>query len=180
MAIADDVSLIAHLLDDIDQIARAAHGRYFSYDPAVLVELGPRARAACTYDHMVAEAERRWIDRDGVIQDELKGLKFWIIGPSTACALLRFKKMDEDGRSRNYPTKQAKDYDRQAWLPGLPDPAVRLTAGYLLDPANQFIRAPVAKPRGKFVEWCAAIVPPSAPGGAVTWQDVTREKDMFG
>ena len=179
MAILDDMRLIEHLLDDIDRIARIAHSTYESYNAAVLLEHSLRARATCTYDHMVAEAERLWTDREGIAPGDLRGLKFWIVGPITACALLRFKKMDEDGRSRNYPTKQAKAFDRQAWLPGLPDPAVRLTAGYLLDETNQFTRAQISKPRGKEIEWCAAIIPPSAPGGRSRWDDVTRQKDLF-
>lgn len=177
MAIEEDIQLIAHLLDDIEQITRLGHAKYRSYPADVLVEHSPRAAATCTYDHMVAEADKRWSDQDGIIPDEIKGLKFWIIGTT---AVLRFKKMDEDGRSRNYPTKQAKAFDHQTWLPGFPDPAIRLTAGYLLDETQtQFIRAQIARPRGKQIEWCAAIVPPPVPGAPVIWQDVTRQKGMF-
>jgi hypothetical protein len=99
---------------------------------------------------MVAEVDRRWIDRRGIVQKEINGLKVWIVG---ADAVIRWKKMDEDGYSSNYPTKQARDFDRGELLPGLPDPAVRLTAGYLLDPTQtQFVRAQIAKPRGKRIE----------------------------
>ncbi|SRR5579883_1392489 len=175
MALDDEMQLIAHLLDDIDQITRSAHALYRSYPPEIRVEHSPRSAAACAYDHMVAHAERLWVDRRGIVPKEIRGLKVWIIGPD---AVLRFKKMDEDGRSRNYPTKQAKNYDRGAELRGLPAPAVRLTAGYLLDATQaEFIRAQIAKPLGPgIVDWCAAIVPPSTPGERATWIDVTREK----
>ncbi len=179
MAIHDDMQIIEHLLDDLDQIARIAHSAYQSYDAAVLLEHSIRAAATCTYDHMVAEADRRWTDRAGIVPGDLRGLKYWVIGPSGACAILRLKKMDEDGRSRNYPTKQAKNFDRQAYIPGLPDPAVRLTAGYYLDEANQFVRTQIARPRGKEIQWCAAIIPPVAPGERATWEDITRQKDLF-
>lgn len=78
-----------------------------------------------------------------------------------ADAVVRFKKMDEDGLTRNYPTEQAKDFDRGLPLPGLPMPPVRLTAGYLLDATStQFERTQVARPVGqKRTKWCAAIVP---------------------
>lgn len=177
MALDDDMRRIAYLLDDIDQITRAAHARYRSYPPEVLIEHTPRSAAACTYDHMVANAERLWADRRGIVSTEIRGLKVWIIGGE---AVLRFKKMDEDGNSRNYPTKQARTYDRGLPLPGLPEPAVRLTAGYWLDPTQtEFIRAQVAKPIAPGVaEWCAAVVPPSVPGGRATWEDVTRQRRL--
>jgi hypothetical protein len=179
MAIADEMALVEHLLDDIHQITLAAHERYRSYDPAILVEHSARAAATCTYDHMVANADRLWADRSGISAIEIRGLKVWLIGTT---AVIRFKKMDEDGRTRNYPTKQAKSYDRRtAELPGLPTPAIRLTAGYWLDDTQtEFLRAQIARPWGPGVtEWCAAIVPPSAPNGRATWEDVTRQQGMF-
>lgn len=174
MAIDDDMQLVAHLLDDIEQITRSAHERYRAYPSDVLVEHSPRAAATCTYDHMVANADRLWTDRPGIIAKDVRGLKVWLIG---TVAVLRFKKMDEDGRTRNYPTKQAKNFDRQLPLPGLPAPAVRLTAGYWLDETQtQFIRAQVARPIAPgMIAWCAAVVPSSAAGGRATWQDVTRQ-----
>jgi hypothetical protein len=174
MAIQDDLQHVAHLLSDIEEITRSAHGRYRAYPDDVLVEHSSRAAATCTYDHMVAHADRLWTDRPGIMAKEIRGLKVWLIG---SVAVLRFKKMDEDGRSRNYPTKQAKNFDRQLPLPGLPAPATRLTAGYLLDETQtQFIRAQIARPIAPGVmEWCAAIIPPTSPGAAATWQDVTRQ-----
>jgi len=174
VAIDNDMQLIADLIDDLDQIPRLAHEKYREYPADILIEHTPRAAATCTYDHMVAEAERRWIDRRGIVPKEIRGLKVWIVRDA---AVLRFKKMDEDGRSRNYPTKQAKNFDDGATLPGLPEPAARLSVGYLLDGTqSQFIRAQVAKPRShKTIEWCAAIVPASAPGERTTWRDVTRQ-----
>ena len=174
MAINKDMKLVAHLLDDIHEITRTAHARYRSYAPDVLIEHSPRAAATCTYDHMVAIADRLWTDRPGIVAKEIRGLKVWLIGPA---AVLRFKKMDEDGRTRNYPTKQAKNFDRQLPLPGLPEPAIRLTAGYWLDETQtQFNRAQIAKPIAPgVIEWCAAVVPPSVPGKPATWEDVTRQ-----
>ena len=177
MAIEDDMHSVAHLLDDIDQITRSAHERYRAYPPDVLVEHSSRAAATCTYDHMVATADRLWADKPGVAAKEIRGLKVWLI---CTVAVIRFKKMDEDGRTRNYPTKQAKNFDRQLPLPGLPAPAVRLAAGYWLDETQtQFIRAQIARPLGPgVVQWCAAIVPPSMPGEVTTWEDVTRQGQL--
>ena len=162
------------LYDDLDEIPRAAFETYRSYPPKILIDHDIRAAATCTHCHMVAESERRWTGRRGIVPLEVRGLKVWLLGEAV---VLRWKKMDEDGRSRNYPTKQAMDYDRGAPIPGLPLPAVRLSAGYFLNPTQtEFIRSQVAKPAGRGIEWCAAIIPArEAEPGEKRWENVTRQ-----
>lgn len=183
-SMSDLMDSVDFLLDDLDQVCRASHAKYRRYDPEVLLEHDPRAAAACIYAHMAADAERRWPaqnlatppDHTGAAIQliEVRGLKVWTV---REMAILRFKKHDEDGKSRNYPTKQAKDYDRGVPLPGLPHPAARLSVGYLLDPTGtEFIRTQVSRPRGKGIEWCAAVVPhEERASGAKRWIDVTRQ-----
>jgi hypothetical protein len=152
------------------------------YRPEDLIELDVRAQSACTYCHMLAEAERRYLDRAGIRLIEIRGgLKVWLFEP--ASVVIRLKKMDEDGRSRNYPTQQAQDYDAQLDLPGLPSPPVRLTAGYWLDATGQVInRVQIARPDGnRAPTWCAAIVPREERGaGERIWADVTRQRGFGG
>lgn len=168
------------VLDDLDQIARSAHAKYRAYAPDVLLELDARAQAACTYAHMSAEADRRFIGRTGVRDIDIRGLRLWLF--EDANAVLRLKKMDEDGLTKNYPTEQARDFDRGNDIPGLPMPPIRLTAGYLLDAPTrtQFIRTQVARPVGrKRTLWCVAVVPLEdrrAEGRA--WRDVTRQGSL--
>jgi hypothetical protein len=172
----DIVSGIEPWLDEFDQIARIGHGRFRSYSPEDLIELDSRAQAACTYNHMLAEANRRFLDRKGIKLIEIRGLKLWLFEP--ADVVVRFKKMDEDGLTRNYPTKQAKDFDRGYDLPGLPMPPVRVTAGYLLDRTGTIIeRTQIARPIGnKRTSWCVAIVPQEERvAGEQIWKDVTRQ-----
>jgi hypothetical protein len=163
------------LLDDFDQICRIAHGTYQAYPSKVLLEHDRRAAAACIYSHMYEEATRRWADRAGIKPLDVRGRKVWIVGDH---AVLRVKKTDEDGKSRNYPTRQDKDYDRGVPLLGLPEPATRVTVGYLLDPTQtQIVRVQVSRPLGKVVMWCAAIVPPVE---GKRWKDVTRQSGLGG
>ncbi len=163
------------LLDDFDQIARRAHARFRAYRPEDLIELDVRAQAACTYAHMLAESDRRVSGMERVRSLDIRGLKLWLF--EDANVVIRFKKMDEDGHSRNYPTKQARNFDAGRELPGLPMPPVRLTAGYLLDATcTLFVRTQVARPVGRGALWCAAIVPTEArKPGARAWIDVTRQ-----
>lgn len=166
---------LGDLLNEFDQIAKHAHARFRAYQAADIIELDSRAQANCTYCHMSAEAERRFLKREKVRPLDIRGLKLWLC--EEANAVIRLKKMDEDGRTRNYPTKQAKDFDRGFDLPGLPMPPVRLTAGYLLDATGtSFIRAQIARPVGRKTMWVAAIVPleeRKVDGHA--WKDVTRQ-----
>lgn len=163
------------LLDEFDRIARDAHARFRGYRQEDLVELDGRAQAACTYAHMLADADRRFLSRPRVRTLDIRGLKLWLF--EDANAVIRFKKMDEDGHSRNYPTKQAKDFDGGQELPGLPMPPVRLTAGYLLDATGSvFVRTQVARPIGRGAMWCAAVVPPQErKAGERAWREVTRQ-----
>jgi hypothetical protein len=169
-------------LDELAEIVRAGHTRYMAYDAAVLLELDVRAQAACTFCHMHAEADRRLIGRDYVRPIEYAGgLKLWLY--ERANVVIRLKKMDEDGKSKNYPTKQAKDYDAQRELPGLPLPPVRLTAGYWLDRTGQIInRVQIARPDGtRLPTWCAAVIPPEErTAGERIWIDVTRQRGFGG
>jgi hypothetical protein len=153
----DAMSALDPHFDEIDAVCRNGLAFYQKYPPEIRLEHSARSAAACTYDHMVAEAERRLSGLEGIVFRDIQGLKVWVIGEK---AVIRFKKMDEDGRSRNYPTKQAKDYDRQQQLPGLPFPPLNLVAGYLPDATGTaVIRVQVARPLGKTINWCAAIVP---------------------
>jgi hypothetical protein len=165
------------LLDEFDLICRSAFTTYRNYDPAVLLDHDARAAANCMYAHMRSEAERRFMAHEQIAPIDsrpLGGLRVWRVGEA---ALIRFKKHDEDGRSRNYPTPQAKKYDRGEALPGLPPPAVRLSVGYWLDPTGtEFMRTQIARPVGKSIDWCAAVVPMEQwQEGMPRWIEVTRQ-----
>src|SRR5580693_6271614 len=76
---------------DLGCLGSGIHGRtrrdrqgrphpYMGYRPEDLVELDVRAQSACTYCHMLSEADRRLIDRDGIRPLEIKGgLKVWLV-----------------------------------------------------------------------------------------------------
>jgi hypothetical protein len=168
-------------LDELAEIVRAGHARYQGYPAADLLELDVRAQAACTYCHMHAEADRRLLGRADIRPIEYRGLKLWQY--ESANVVIRLKKMDEDGKSRNYPTKQAKAFDAQRELPGLPLPPIRLTVGYWLDATGQIIRrVQIARPDGRRApSWCAAIIPPEErKTGERIWIDVTRQRGFPG
>ena len=171
---ADAMTALDPHFDEIDIICRGGLATYRNYPPEFLVEHDPRAAASCIYSHMVAHAERDLTPKAGVVFKDIKGLKVWIVGE---IATIRFKKMDEDGRARNYPTKQAQDFDKQLALPGIPLPPLNLVVGYLPDATGtQVERVQVARPMGKAIDWCAAIAPvEERAAGSARWYDVTRQ-----
>jgi len=174
---ADAMGQLDAHFEAIDEICRGGLVKYRQYPPEFLIEHDGRAAASCIYTHMVALADNMLTDRPGVVFKNIRGLKVWILSER---ATIRFKKMDEDGRSRNYPTKQARDFDRQMALPGLPYPPLNLVVGYLADATGTTVeRVQVAKPAGKAIDWCAAIVPTKELiVGQPRWIDVTRQSSL--
>jgi hypothetical protein len=167
---------LGETVDHFDQISRVAHTKYRSYAVGdIAIEHDVRAQAACTYAHMLAEADRRFMNLPRVVPLDIRGLKLWLFKDFDV--VFRLKKMDEDGRSRNYPTKQAKGFDAGKELPELPMPPIRLTAGYLLDKTgSEIIRTQIARPERKGVAWCAAIIPEEdRKDSQRRWADVTRQ-----
>lgn len=168
------MSQLDPIFDELDTICRGGLARYQQYPADVRIEHDGRAAAACIYTHMVALADDLLTDKPGIVFKNIRGLKVWIVGER---ATIRFKKMDEDGRTRNYPTKQARDFDRQLALPGIPHPPLNLIVGYLPNPLGTDVeRVQIARPAGKAIDWCAAIVPTDDRiVGQPRWIDVTRQ-----
>lgn len=168
-----------NLLAELDAITRFGFGRYQEIPLELRIDLGPRAQANCIYDYMMAEAARKFIGRTELRPIDMRGLQAWAIQDHT---LIRFKKMDATGAKRNYPTKQTREYDRGDNFPELPAAAIRLTVGYFSDPTSQTIeRVQVAYPRGKKIDWCAAILPQSERvAGQRIWTDVTMQPRLTG
>jgi hypothetical protein len=165
------------LLNEVEEITRFGFDRYHEISPNLKVDLDPRAQAACIYAFMMAEADRRFVGRTDMRLIKLRGLKVWAVDDHT---LIRFKKMDKTGQGQNYSTAQAKEYDRGEDFAELPAPAVRLTAGYYPDQtATSILRVQIARPRGKTIDWCAAIIPaPERVRGRVIWENVTYQPNI--
>ena len=166
------------LFDDLDEIGRTAVAKYRRYPAEFLIDHDNRAAAANIYSHMAMEADRRLLGRPGISQLDVRGLKIWLIGDEI---VLRFKKMNSGGTYRRYPTQQARDFDAQGDLPGVPVPATRLAVGYLLNSTGTDVRRiQIARPisRGR-ISWCAAIVPAAEhQAGQLRWYEVTGQQQL--
>lgn len=168
------MSQLDPIFDELDTIGRGGLARYQQTPADLRIEHDSRATASCTYSHMVVLADELLGDKPGVVFKIIKNLKVWIIGER---ATIRFKKMDEDGRWSNAPSQQQRDFDRQLPLPGIPFPPLNLVVGYWPNALGTDVeRVQVARPCGKAIDWCAAIVPTSDRIiGQPRWIDVTRQ-----
>lgn len=169
---------IAHLLPDFDHVVRTGYAKYRAYPAEFLIDHSTRTAANCVYDHILAHALVAFDEKPGIRPIEAPGgLRLWVVDDAV---VFRIKKMDEDGKSRNYPTKQAKAFDRMRTIDGVPDAPVRVNVGYLLDAtATQIRRVQVARPNGPNVDWCAAILPEEARReGEQHWEEVTKQIRM--
>lgn len=152
-----DESVAFYFGDDYSDAARADHT--------------DRAMANCIYSH----AEKRMLGAAdpaiGLYPLKLRGLH--VLNFQNR-ALTRFKKVKPNGQHSNYQTRQQQDYDDQKALPGLPEPAFRLTAGYQLDAAGSALeRIMIARPMGRGIFWTAQV---TMIDDAVQWEDITPKR----
>jgi hypothetical protein len=160
--------------DEIDAICRGGLARYQEYPADIRIEHDRRTAANCIYSHMATLADDLLTEKPDVVFLNIQGLKVWVLGERTA---IRFKRMDEDGRWSNHTSQQQTDFDRQLALPGIPYPPLNLVAGYFPNATGTDVeRVQIARPAGRAVDWCAAIVPTSDRIiGQPRWADITRQ-----
>lgn len=169
----DAMEALAPILQTIHGILEESVAFYFSdaYSVAARAEHNDRATANCIYSH----AEKRMIESTDMVAGlhaiRLRGL---VVLNYHDRALARFKKVKSNGRHSNYQTKQQQDYDDQKTLPGIPEPAFRLTAGYELDPSGTTLeRIMIARPMGRGVLWTAQV---TINDGVAAWHDITPQR----
>lgn len=158
----------------IYRILEESVGLYFSnehYSDAARADHTDRAMANCIYSH----AEKRLIaaadETAGIFAIDVRGLR--VLNYQDR-ALARFKKVKPNGKHSNYQTKQQRDYDDQRTLPGIPEPAFRLTAGYQLDASGSALeRIMIARPLGRNILWTAQV---TMIDSAVKWEDITPDR----
>jgi len=138
------------------------------YPSGVRVEHSDRTTASAIYDHVFAGFQREFMGEVGFTFLNVRGLMLLNIRDAIVA---RFKKVNEDGIHRNLQTKQQKDFDRQADIPGLPPAATRIVLGYQPDAAMSLVeRVTVREP---YNNWVAQIVETDA---EYTWEDITPAK----
>jgi hypothetical protein len=120
---------------------------------ALRAPLGTRTRANFISDQITTCVRSTFSNRQGVRIVDRRGFPELVI---RGRYVIRFKKLDHHGRSRNILTKAQREWFRQQLsLPDLPPAAQRLIAGYVLDElgteiSRVLVTAPVS---AKEIEW---------------------------
>jgi hypothetical protein len=159
------------LLPEFSEAWQAAMAAYRQYQPEWRAEHDDTTAANCVRSHMWMEIRRRFDGRPGCVLKSLGKLNVLIYRDES---VWRFKKVDRTGRHSNYQTKQQRDFDNRLPLPGIPEPAVRLTSGYQPDTSGEAIeRIIVARPFGRSIEWAAQV---NIIDSAASWIDITPKR----
>lgn len=117
--------------------------------------LGNRSRASFVYDHMIANVRKKFDDLPNVRIRDKGGVTILDI-EGKVC--IRFKKLDKNRKSRNYPTQQHLMFAMQMELPGIPAKQTTLITGYRLDLFETTIdEICVTCPVGKKLRWYFSI-----------------------
>jgi hypothetical protein len=159
----------APLLLEMHEGWHEAMKRYHRTPPELIAEHDDTTAANNIRSHMWSEVVRRFDGRSGFSLLRLGRLNLLNYRDES---VWRFKKVDGNGRHRNYQTKQQQDYDDQLDIPGIPAAAVRLTSGYYPDAAGSAVeRVIISRPFGPSIMWAAQINIES--GIAASWSDIT-------
>jgi hypothetical protein len=112
----------------LEQLPRRALAKYKKHVAAKLAQPSGRLRATAMHDFMIDEL-RVLFGADLIYSNGR-----WLLQPSQDL-VVQFKKVNSKGRTSNYPTQTALNFETQLLLPGFPT-CMRITCGYRLDKTN--------------------------------------------
>jgi hypothetical protein len=151
---------------------RRGFGKYQGYPTEYRADHDNRAAANCVHSHILTEVSAEFIDIPGAAVLNARGLRVLNVRDRVVG---RFKRVNEEGRSRSYPTDQLRNFDRQLRLPLIPTAAARVTFGYEPDLAfSEIVRVVVSCPLGPTILWCAQVEIDES--GKAAWRDITPRR----
>ena len=152
-------------IGEIHQIFTSAVDKYNEIDPAARAEHEDRTAASCVRDYAWMGFKTSFTYTAGFHFLDIRGLNVLNIEDKV---VIRVKKVDSEGRHRNYQTQQQKDFDGQHDLDGLPSEALRIVVGYQPDVAMESVeRVTVRRPKGN---WVSQL---NESGQESSWVDIT-------
>jgi hypothetical protein len=166
------MGMLEPFLPRIAGCVRRGFDKYQEYPTEFRADHDNRAAASCVHAHILTGVSAEFIDVPGAVVLNARGLRVLNIRDRVVG---RFKRVNEEGRSRSYPTMQLQKFDKQLPLPAIPTAAARVTFGYEPDLAfSEIIRVVVSCPLGSSILWCAQIEINES--GAATWRDITPRR----
>lgn len=153
------VGILEPHFNSIWRIVTGAWGDYNEHYKEMKHKYTPTCRANIIHSHMVDNAKKEFEGVKGVKPMVIDGLFILSIENKL---VVRFKKLDDDMKSRNYPTNRQIDYLAQMDIPGIPL-ATRLEAGYQLNELQTGYKSVlITCPQGSKIAWYLEVQEPPA------------------
>lgn len=152
---SDAMAIIKPHIGALNDLAFAAWAEYHREIPAsLLIKLCPRTRASAIHNLMVAGATKYAAIASGIRVFDRQMMKGITVNDILA---IRFKKMDEDNRSHNQPSKQVQAFRSQKHLDGI-EALHNLELGYIVnDHETEVVESRLVHPSGKGVYWWSGL-----------------------
>jgi hypothetical protein len=125
------------------RIAWPIYAHYLELPDSHRLAYDARAEANILHRYMVENAKRQFEGVPGAQFLETNGFHLGIDGAGygiDGAAICRFKKLDDNGQSSNYPTDRAEALRKNEQLKGLPEDATFVDLGYTLNDLRTSIR----------------------------------------
>lgn len=157
----DAISILDAHLPSIYSVVDGAWQDYMAYPIDKRIVHSPRSRASLVHDHMLDRAAKYAAKEQSVKIVETRGLYLFVFGEQIA---VRFKKFDEELKTRNQPSNQVQQFKNQMQLPGVQS-AHNLESGYILSEDAQSLTAVhLVCPSGTGVYWDILLTAQSQTG----------------
>jgi len=156
-------------LPALREIVAGGWGDYVTgYSDTARVIHTTTTRANIVHDHQIERASRYCQLSDGARLHDFSRMKVLVLEDIFA---IRVKKLTEDMRSANQPTKQVAEFRAQAQLPGLPE-TYNLEVGYVLHRLDGEIAGVyLVCPNGPNYLWAAELSDGAADQNVVGFRD---------
>lgn len=163
-------------LEALATFAVQAWDRYHSLPAADRMIFGARERANCVHAYMVHYAAEYVAVAPGTIRcfklNQMCGI---VIDNKYA---IRFKKLDEDSKSRNQPSRQVEEFLSQIELIGI-DASHHLEVGYVLNSsATDVLDVRLVHPAGEGIAWVKSLAPSFQDESVVDLFEVNESEEV--
>jgi hypothetical protein len=152
-------TILAPYAETLWRIPHSAWDRFDALPDRAPLVAQPRVRANVVWAYMLDEANEHLVAMEGVKPIDAHGTRTFLIEDDV---LVRFKLLDADGRSRNYPTRRARNYNLNYPIEGISPSAIRVDLGYKLNELQTAVSAiEVSHRAGHRVAWRFSLDQPA-------------------
>lgn len=152
-------AILAPYAEILWRIPHRAWDRFDALPDRAPIAAQPRARANVVWSYMLAEANEHLLGLPGVKPIDAYETRSYLVEDEV---LVRFKLLDAEGRSSNFPTRRAQPYNLNYPIEGISPSALRVDVGYKLNELQTAISGiEVSHRAGSKVAWRFSLDQPA-------------------